>query len=268
MTTRALPTPRSAIPRKDPEPAPVQVVRHVAFEDLGTIGGELDRLGLAFDDRQLPCHQLANVRSADLLIVMGGPISVNDTDRFPFLREEIELIRYRIDNRLPTLGICLGAQLIARAMGAAVVPMAEPEIGWGKLALTDAGKAGPLRHLASPVLHWHGETFDLPPGCQSLAATPRCANQAFAIEHHTLALQFHIEVTANALEHWLVGHVHELDHNGISVPKLRNETLGLADRATAQGRKVFREWFSACRTEPPNSRDWPAAARRNDVPAD
>ena len=186
-------------PMNDPEPAPVQVIRHVGFEDLGTLAGELGRVGLAFDYLEPPRHELAVAGNAQLLIVLGGPISVNDADRFSFLQDEIELVRHRIDNRLPTLGICLGAQLIAKAMGAAVVPMAEPEIGWGRLDLTDAGKASPLRHLAGPVLHWHGETFDLPPGYESLAATPRCPNQAFAIEQHTLALQFHIEVTASAM---------------------------------------------------------------------
>ena len=132
----------------DPEPAPVQVIRHVGFEDLGTLAGELGRVGLAFDYLDPPRHELAVAGNAQLLIVLGGPISVNDADRFSFLQDEIELVRHRIDNRLPTLGICLGAQLIAKAMGAAVVPMAEPEIGWGRLDLTDAGKASPLRHLA------------------------------------------------------------------------------------------------------------------------
>ena len=246
MKIRTTPTRKSTIPMSDPEPAPVQVIRHVGFEDLGTLAGELGRVGLAYDYLEPPRHELAAARNAQLLIVLGGPISVNDADRFPFLQDEIELVRHRIDNRLPTLGICLGAQLIAKAMGAAVVPMAEPEIGWGRLDLTDAGKASPLRHLASPVLHWHGETFDLPPGYESLTATPRCPNQAFAIEQHTLALQFHIEVTASAIGHWLVGHIHELDHNGISVSRLRDETFGFSDRATAEGRRVFGEWSSAC----------------------
>ena len=250
MTIRTAPTRRSTIPMSDPEPAPVQVIRHVGFEDLGTLADELGRVGWAFDYLEPPRHELAAARNAQLLIVLGGPVSVNDADRFPFLQDEIELIRHRIENRLPTLGICLGGQLIAKAMGATVFPMADPEIGWGRLALTDAGETSPLRHLGNPVLHWHGETFDLPPGCKSLAATPRCPNQAFVIERHTLALQFHIEVTAKALEHWLVDHIHELDHNGILVAKLREETLGFADRATAEGRRAFREWFSDCGNEP------------------
>ena len=235
---------------------PVQVIRHVSFEGVGMIGDELARAGLAFDYLDPPRQPLSAVREARLLVVMGGPISVNDVDRFPYLADEIEVIRYRIEHGLPTLGICLGAQLIARALGAAVSPMAGPEIGWGSLALTDVGATSPLRHLAGPVLHWHGEMFELPAGCPSLASTPVCANQAFAVEHHTLALQFHIEVGPGDLEHWLVGHVHELDHHRISVPRLRDDTLRYSRMALAAGRQLLSTWLSGTsfRRRPRDSR--------------
>ena len=225
--------------------APVLVIRHVSFEGVGTIGEELARLGLSFDYLDAPRQAVGAAREARLLVVMGGPISVNDVDRFPYLADEIEVIRHRIEHGLPTLGICLGAQLIARALRAAVAPMASPEIGWGTLALTAVGSTSPLRHLAGPVLHWHGETFELPAGCPSLASTPACANQAFAVDDHTLALQFHIEVGPADLEHWLVGHVHELDHHGISVPKLREDTHRHSRTALAEGRQVLSTWLSA-----------------------
>ena len=228
-----------------PMSPPVRVIRHVLFEDVGTLESELTRFGLPFEYLDPSREALSEAFDARLLVVMGGPISVNDVDRFPYLQTEIELIGHRIAHRLPTLGICLGAQLIARAMGADVVPMPEPEIGWAPLTLTDAGRGGPLRHLLSPVLHWHGESFGLPPGCPSLASTPRCANQAFAVGDHTLALQFHIEVGSGQLEHWLVGHVHELDHNGIGVPELREDTRKLAGEAISEGRKLLAEWLSS-----------------------
>ena len=234
--------------------APVQVIRHVCFEGVGTIGGELARLGLAFDYLSPSEQPLTNAFDARLLVVMGGPISANDVDRFPFLNDEIDLIRYRIENRLPTLGICLGAQLIAKAMGATVAPMVDAEIGWESLDLTGAGQTSPLKHLASPVLHWHGETFDLPAGFLSLAATQKCRHQAFAVEHHTLALQFHIEVTGTQLEHWLVGHVHELDRNGISVPKLREDARRFAESATVEGSRLLRGWLAACQVDLPEVR--------------
>ena len=224
--------------------APVQVIRHVSFEGVGTIADELGDRGLAFEYLDPMRHAVSLARARGLVILMGGPISVNDVDRFPYLADEIALIRYRMANRLPTLGICLGAQLIARALGAAVAPMPSPEIGWDNLMLSDAGRASPLRHLAGPVLHWHGEMFELPAGCPSLASTPNCANQAFAVGRHTLALQFHIEVGPVDLERWLVGHVHELDHHGISVAKLRDDTRRYSRAATAEGRELLSTWLS------------------------
>ena len=240
----SVPPSASVRPGVVPPSTPVKVIRHVAFEALGTIGDELAAREMRFDYLDPPSDPVAPAADAPLVIVMGGPISVNDGDRFPYLEDEIEMIRHRMAKRLPTLGICLGAQLIARALGATVAAMPKPEIGWGSLALTEAGGTGPLRHLAGPVLHWHGEMFELPPRCESLASTPKCANQAFALGHHTLALQFHIEVGEADLEHWLVGHIHELDHNGISVPKLRDDTGMYSAQANAQGREMLGEWLS------------------------
>lgn len=221
----------------------MQVIRHLCFEGLGTLAHDLDRLGLAFDYLDPPSDAVAGARDAQVLIIMGGPISVNDGDRFPFLADVIDTIRHRIDGRLPTLGICLGAQLIARAMGASVVPMAAPEIGWQPLTLTTGAQSSPLRHLTSPVLHWHGETFDLPPGVEAMASTAACPNQAFGLGEHTLALQFHIEVSAAQLEHWLVGHIHELDHNGIDVEELRADARRFAADSTTRGGQVLAEWL-------------------------
>ena len=225
-------------------PAPVQVVRHVAFEGLGTLVRDLAALGLPFEYLDPPGDDLVNARQAELLIVMGGPISVNDRNRFPCLEDETELILHRIEHGMPTLGVCLGAQLIARATGARVAPMPGPEIGWAPLTLTTAGEGGPLQHLASPVLHWHGESFALPSGCESLASTPTCRNQAFAIGRHTLALQFHIEVGSDDLERWLVGHIHELDHHGISVAKLREDTRRYAATAAREGAALLSAWWA------------------------
>ncbi|MDE0661804.1 MAG: glutamine amidotransferase [Gammaproteobacteria bacterium] len=229
--------------------APVKVIRHVDFEGVGTIGDELADRGLAFEYVDPTREPVSVARTAHLVIVMGGPISVNDVDRFPYLVDEIELIPHRIANGLPTLGICLGAQLIARALGAAVAPMPSPEIGWKNLMLSVAGTASPLCRLASPVLHWHGEMIELPTGCETLASTPDCANQAFAVGCHTLALQFHIEVGPSDLERWLVGHVHELDHHGISVAKLRDDTVRYSPAAMAEGRELLSAWLTGIRID-------------------
>ena len=228
----------------------MQVIRHLGFEGLGTLSRELDRQGLAFAYLDPPTDALDPARDAEALIVMGGPISANDADRFPFIGIEVDLIRHRIANRRPTLGICLGAQLIARALGASVAPMPTPEIGWQRVTVTPQGLATPLRHLTSPVLHWHGETFDLPSGCATLASTPPCPNQAFAIGSHTLALQFHIEVTAEHQEHWLVGHIHELDHTSTSIAQLRADARRHAAASTAEGTRLFTEWLHSAHGTP------------------
>lgn len=227
------------------DPAPAAVIRHVAFEGFGTLAGEVERRGLAWRYLDPPADALAAARDAPLAAVMGGPIGVGDVDRFAWLDDELALIRHRLSRRLPTLGICLGAQLMARAMGASVAPMPAPEIGWSPLALTAAGRQSVLRHLGGPVLHWHGEMFELPPGCRPLASTPACANQAFAAGDHALALQFHIEVDAAELEHWLVGHIHELDHRGVAVEELRRDAARFAGAAVTEGRALFAEWLTA-----------------------
>lgn len=231
-------------------PAPIQVVRHVSFEDLGTMERLFASCGLSFEYLDPPRDNLAQAADAKLLVVMGGPISVNDVGRFRYLGDEVELIRKRNERGLPTLGICLGAQLIARALGATVAPMPGPEIGWAPLTLTEAGVATPLRHLTSPVLHWHGEAFELPSGCPSLASTSKCPNQAFAVGAHTLALQFHIEVAEDHLERWLVGHIHELDHVGVPVAKLRDDARRYAAKATAEGADLLSDWWSAAIEQP------------------
>ena len=118
------------------------------------------------------------------------------------------MIEKRIAAGLPTLGICLGAQLIARALGARVYPSGHTEIGWTPLALTDAGRASPVRHLDgahTSMLHWHGDTFDLPDNATRLASTPACENQAFAWGNHVLGLQCHPEIRTDRFEPWLIG---------------------------------------------------------------
>src|SRR6185436_5058732 len=129
----------------------------------------------------------------------------------------------RLSRRRPTLGICLGAQLIARVLGARVYPARAKEIGWHPLQLTSAGEASPLSHLratSGQVLHWHGDTFDLPAGAAHLASTEVCPHQAFSIDA-ALALQFHLEVDVHRIERWLIGHVCELGVNGVDVAQLR-----------------------------------------------
>ena len=204
------------------------VLSHVAFEDLGTLeaplmarGFEIERIVAA--EASFP---LAQVASCDLLVVLGGPISVYDDEQYPFLTDEIACIRERLGARKPILGVCLGAQMMAAALGARVYPGREgAEIGWFPLQASDDAPPpawfAPLLGCGVSVFHWHGDTFDLPAGARHLARTERYAHQAFSVGDFALGLQFHPEVTAEGLESWYVGHACELHHAGISPTGLR-----------------------------------------------
>jgi GMP synthase (glutamine-hydrolysing) len=215
------------------------VVRHLAFEDLGLIEGVLLDRGFTIRTVEAGVDDIAALDPAadDVVIVLGGPVGVYEDDVYPFLRDEIAFIRARIDSGKVLVGICLGAQLIAAAAGAAVYPGPEKEIGWAPVTLTTAGHASPLQALDGvDVLHWHGDTFDLPDGAVRLASTGLTLNQAFAIGETVLALQFHIEVLPAMIERWLIGHRVELGATrGLSIPALRAETHRVGPAAVAAG---------------------------------
>lgn len=200
-------------------------LRHLAFEDLGLIEPLLRSRGFEIRYVEAGVDDFAAIEldRVDLLIVLGGPISVEDEANYPWLVQEIALIRRWLDAGQPLLGLCLGAQLMARALGAAVKPMGVKEIGFAPLTLTEAGQRTALAELGSqPVLHWHGDQFALPAGLVSLAATAVCPHQAFAPNPRALGLQFHPEVDPARLEQWLIGHAGELEAAGIRPQSLRD----------------------------------------------
>lgn len=223
-------------------------ITHVAFEDLGSFEQILKEEGFEIKYLNAACDDLSviNPETDDLLIILGGPVSVNDIDEYPFIQAELKMLTERLKADKPTLGICLGAQLIARAMGAKVYPGHHKEIGWSPIVLDEAGSRSALRHLVGEgvcVLHWHGETFDLPEYAEHLASTEHYANQAFSYGK-ALALQFHPEVTARSLQQWYVGHtceIHQID--GISVNKLRDDTRQFADTLQARAYTFLTEWL-------------------------
>jgi GMP synthase (glutamine-hydrolysing) len=223
-------------------------LRHVAFEDLGLLSPIMEREGWNVSFCEAPVDDLSHssIRDADLLIVLGGPIGVYETDSYPFITREIDLLERRLAQGLPTLGICLGAQLMAKALGARVYAGKVKEIGWGSVTLSDAGHASSLKPLAegSPVLHWHGDTFDLPATAARLASNENYENQAFAFGSNALALQFHLEADPRQLEEWYVGHAVELATAKISVRELRAKMADVAKIVARQADRVFTRWLA------------------------
>ncbi|MDJ0788292.1 MAG: glutamine amidotransferase [Myxococcota bacterium] len=221
-------------------------IRHVAFEGLDGFGPALAEAGYGVRVADAPAGlPAAELLAAELLIVLGGPIGANEDGDYPFLRDELDVIERRLARGLPTLGICLGAQLIARALGARVSPAAAKEIGFGPLRLTDEGKRSCLSPFArDPVtLHWHGDSFELPEGATRLASTEACENQAFQLGRHVIGFQFHPEATGRNLEHWLVGHAIELASANLDVRRLRADAERWRPSLVRKADSVARDWL-------------------------
>jgi GMP synthase (glutamine-hydrolysing) len=227
-----------------PQPAAV-AIRHVSFEDLGSFVGPIEKAGYRVSYCDVGLGQLSELDpiEPDLLVVLGGPIGVYEDMKYPFLTRETQLISQRLAADLPTLGICLGAQLLASALGSAVYPAKKKELGWATIDLSEAGRQSVVRHLENTqVLHWHGDTFDLPAQCEHLASTELCRNQAFRRGSNVLGFQFHPEAAARGFERWLIGHACELSAQ-TDVCELRNDTVKFAPILEARALAVIEEWI-------------------------
>lgn len=228
-------------------------IRHVPFEDLGLLAPLLADRGYLIEYLDAGIDDLADGRAADadLLVVLGGPIGVGDVASYPFLRDEIDLLVRRLDRQRPTLGICLGAQLIAAALGAPVRPGGGVEIGYAPLTLTEDGRRSPLAAIErTPVLHWHGDRFDTPEGAVNLAVTERTPDQAFSLGSHVLALQFHLEVDHQDIERWLIGHTHELASNAIDPRTIRRDAYVHGPGLAIAAQLAFSTWLDGIAASP------------------
>lgn len=223
------------------------IIRHVPFEDFGILEPELVQMGFQLQYIEAPLTDFTQFNSEDydLLIILGAPIGAFDDQLYPFLLQELAFIQSYLETEKPLLGICLGAQLIARLLGAKVYPMRYKEIGFSTLSINQEIPDNPLISLENiPVLHWHGDQFDIPNECQPLASSNLCPNQAFTYQNHILALQFHMEANPSKIEQWLVGHSHELNNAKINLNQLRTDAKKYNHLLTQAGKTTFLQWLT------------------------
>jgi GMP synthase (glutamine-hydrolysing) len=227
----------------------VWALMHVSHEDLGSFEFILRSFGI----RPVPIMAgQADIAALDpdepdLVIIMGGPMGVYEANQHPHLHQEIRFAERRIALNKPILGVCLGAQIIAKALGSKVFrgPQGK-EIGWNPVSINAEGMRTPLKYLDQSecvCAHWHGDTFDLPRGSKLLASSDRYQNQAFSYGDNVLGLQFHPEVTEVKLERWYARLISDIVEAGKSVESLRAEAHRYGDTLKAQNRLFFTDWL-------------------------
>lgn len=188
------------------------IFQHIPFEGPGSIEPWLEEKGFEISSTHFyRPFELPVPGNVDFLIIMGGPMSVNDEEKHPWLVKEKQFIRGFINEGKPVLGICLGSQLIASALGANVYPMPQKEIGWFPVSGIASNDLHIFKfpNLFNP-LHWHGETFDLPAGAFRIAGSDGCQNQAFQVGRNVIAIQFHPEATPKTVQDFVFHFRNEL----------------------------------------------------------
>lgn len=187
---------------------PVLVLHHAPQVPQGSLEHVLARWEIPRLSFDLFAHLPKAIPLAEAagLVVLGGPMNVDEVETYPFLRAELDWIRQAVDREVPLLGICLGAQLLAKAMGKPVYRNRIKEIGWHEIEILPAAEDDRLFHGRGPietVFQWHGDTFDLPDGAVHLARGATCVSQAFRVGRAAYGVQFHVEMTTDLIEEWL-----------------------------------------------------------------
>lgn len=232
----------------------VIILRHMPHEPGGTLEDAFRQAGVDF--RYFDLHKEIPTRlpldEATGLVVLGGPMNVDEVQRYPFLTLDVQWIGQALEKNLPFLGICLGSQLLAKTLGARVYPNRVKEIGWYPLELLPAAASDPLFTQSGQrmMFQWHGDTFDLPDGTVHLARSEQCENQAFRYGKNAFGLQFHIEMTGGMIEDWLTnpGNIQELATlNYIDPQDIRRKTPTELPRLQKLSAEVFGRFAQMCR---------------------
>ncbi len=239
----------------------VLVVQHVGIEGPGRLGAWLEEAGWRLDVRDVEGGAALpeGLGGHAALVVLGGFMSVHDGDRYPHLGRTEALLRQAVAAGLPALGLCLGGQLLASALGGRVEPNPVREIGPGTVHLTEAGRADPLfagLPADLPVFQWHGETFsELPPGAVLLATSPACHHQAFRVGERAYGFQFHFEVDEPMVGAWARAYAEELRADrGLApdelVAEYRGRAAALERAGAALARNLLTLWDRAAAASP------------------
>ncbi len=232
--------------------ARVLVVQHVAAEPLGVLDPMLRRRGHRIRYANFARHPEANPRldRYQALVLLGGPMQVTETRRHPHLLTECRLIEQALKQRIPVLGICLGAQLVTHVLGGRVGPCPSPEIGWYPVHPTHATSADPLlRPVREPqaVFQWHHWGFDCPPGSTAIADSPESGCQAFRVDGHAWGLQFHLELDQRLIHRWLTlpQYREDLKASGLAVTpeRIEADTARLLPATLRLAEQVFGAWL-------------------------
>ncbi|MDE1921510.1 MAG: type 1 glutamine amidotransferase [Candidatus Omnitrophica bacterium] len=191
----------------------ILIIKHIDIEGPGTLGDFLKAQGEHFITVELGAGEKLpyDPQGYKAVVVLGGPMNVDEEDKYPFLKPENEFIQKVLKTQVPYLGICLGSQLLAKAAGARVVKSPVKEIGWYRIQLTPEGEKDPLFkgfRIQDPIYHWHGDMFQVPAGGRLLATADGCPHQALAVGTNAYGLQFHVEVTEASIRQWSEEYCH------------------------------------------------------------
>ena len=232
---------------------PVAIFRHSPGEGPGYFATYLEARSLDWKLVKIDAGEAVPASAGEFsgLAFMGGPVSVNDD--LPWIPGELRLIRAAMDEGVPVLGHCLGAQLMAKALGGAVGPNPSKEIGWGRVDVADSEQArawfGATRSFVS--FHWHGETYSLPPGAECIASSPHCRNQAFVLGPH-LGMQCHVEMTPEMIRAWCQSGRREIERSACStvqpVSEIESELQPRTAALHAVAARLYSRWSKALKT--------------------